>query len=67
MDELFISERDTDTHRVCGSCGILKPVTEFYKDGKDRNGKIKYRRDCKECYKHTRIVEGAMKYNRQVK
>ena len=57
----FISEQDTDTHRVCGSCGELKPVQEFYKDGKDRNGKVRYRRDCKACYKKTRIMEERMK------
>ena len=52
----YVSNRDTDTHRVCGTCGELKPVEEFYKDGKDKNGKIKYRRDCKDCYKMTRIM-----------
>ena len=57
----YISEQDTDTHRVCGCCGELKPVQEFYKDGKDKNGKIRYRRDCKECYKKTRIMEERMK------
>lgn len=52
----YVSNRDTDTHRVCGTCGELKPVEEFYKDGKDKNGKIKYRRDCKDCYKKARIM-----------
>lgn len=52
----YIGDRDTDTHRVCGTCGKLKPVEEFYKDGKDKNGKTKYRRDCKECYKKARIL-----------
>lgn len=55
ISELFISDRDTDTERVCGCCGIVKPVTAFYKDGKYPNGKTRYRRDCKECYKATRI------------
>ena len=59
--ELFISERDTETERVCGTCGELKAVTEFYKDGKDPTGKIRYRRDCKECYKHTRMTEKGVK------
>lgn len=53
----FVGDKDTDTHRVCGICGLLKPVEEFYKDGKDKNGKPKYRRDCRECYKKTRIIE----------
>lgn len=58
MDVIFISDRDTDTERVCGTCGLLKPVSEFYKDGKYSNGKIRYRRDCKECYKKARLTGG---------
>lgn len=57
----YISDRDTSTHRVCGTCNKLKPVSDFYKDGKDREGNIRYRRDCKECYKKTRIAEERMK------
>ena len=53
----YIGDQDTDTHRVCGTCGELKPVSAFYKDGKDREGKPRYRRDCRECYKKTRIQE----------
>lgn len=59
--ELFLADNDTDTHRVCGTCGKLKPVEAFYKDGKDRNGKTRYRRDCRECYKRTRILEAKFK------
>lgn len=55
--ELFIADKDTDTQRICGCCGLLKPVECFYKDGKDKNGKIRYRRDCKDCYKRTRLME----------
>ena len=57
FETTYVSDRDTDTHRVCGSCGELKPVTAFYKDGKDRDGNIRYRRDCRDCYKKTRIME----------
>lgn len=57
ITELFIADKDTDTERVCGTCGKLKPVECFYKDGKDHHGKIKYRRDCKDCYKQTRLIE----------
>lgn len=57
----YVSNQDTETHHVCGTCGELKPVTEFYKDGKTKDGKIKYRRDCKECYKRTRVIEAKMK------
>ena len=55
MNDIFLTSRDTDTHRVCGTCGELKPVSEFYKDGKDNYGNIRYRRDCKDCYKRQRI------------
>ena len=61
VTDLFVSERDTATERVCGTCGELKPVECFYRDGKDRNGKIRYRRDCKECYKQTRMTEKGVK------
>ena len=61
INEMFVSDKDTETHRVCGTCGELKPVEDFYKDGKDNHGNIKYRRDCKECYKVTRIREAEMK------
>jgi len=59
--DIFIGSSDTDTHRVCGTCGLLKPNEEFYKDGKDSNGNIKYRRDCKVCYKKTRMQERKLK------
>lgn len=61
ITELFVANRDTDTHRVCGTCGILKPVECFYKDGKDHRGKIRYRRDCRDCYKQTRLMEAQAK------
>lgn len=61
IKEMFVSDKDTETHRVCGTCGELRPVEDFYKDGKDNHGNIKYRRDCKECYKATRICESDMK------
>lgn len=53
----YISDFDTDTHRACGTCGKLKELTEFYKDGKDSKGNIRYRRDCKDCYKKQRIQD----------
>lgn len=61
----YVGARDTDTHRVCGSCGELKPVEAFYKDGKYSNGKTRYRRDCRECYKRQRILEAKMKEKRK--
>lgn len=59
--ELFIADNDTDTERVCGTCGEKKPVECFYRDGKDHRGKIRYRRDCKDCYKKTRMTETGRK------
>jgi len=57
ITELFIADNDTDTERVCGTCGEKKPVECFYRDGKDHTGKIRYRRDCKDCYKQARLYE----------
>lgn len=57
----FIGSRDTATHRVCSCCGELKPVTEFYKDGKDGHGNVRYRRDCKDCYKNQRRLDAKRK------
>ena len=61
LEKIFTSNRDTDTHRVCGTCGELKPLSEFYKDGVNKNGQVKYRRDCKDCYKKTRIYSARKK------
>lgn len=58
---MFVASKDTTTHRVCGTCGQLKPVIDFYKDGKDSQGNTRYRRDCKDCYKKMRIEEAKMK------
>ncbi len=38
------------TAKVCGVCGQLKPISEFYKNGRGPSGKYRYRRDCKKCY-----------------
>ena len=38
INEMFVSDKDTETHRVCGTCGELKPTEDFYKDGKDNHG-----------------------------
>lgn len=61
LKEMFVANQDTDTHHVCGTCGELRELEHFYKDGKDGNGKVRYRRDCKECYKKTRYKEAKMK------
>jgi hypothetical protein len=46
---------DENGLRTCGCCGIPKAKEEFYRDGTDGNGNPKYRRDCKECYRVTRL------------
>ena len=61
LTDNFVSSKDTATHRVCGTCGQSKPVSEFYKDGTDKDGKMKYSRDSKECYKVTRIQDASLK------
>lgn len=50
LEDLYDEEGNV-THKVCGQCGELKPISEFYKNGKGPSGKYRYRRDCKECYK----------------
>lgn len=56
LEQLFTDRKITDGMRLCGTCGKVKPVSEFYRDGTDRKtGEPKYRRDCKECYKATRM------------
>lgn len=60
----YIGDQDTKTHRVCGACEKLKPVSEFYRDGLDSHGNVRYRRDCKDCYKKIRVVEARMKGKR---
>jgi hypothetical protein len=61
----YLSDKDTATQRVCGTCGKLLPLSDFYKDGKTAEGDIKYRRDCKNCYKDTRVNEALIKAKRR--
>jgi hypothetical protein len=35
--------------KVCSKCGVEKSVTEYHKNGFDRQGNQKYRGYCKEC------------------
>lgn len=55
---MYIADLDTEYTRVCGTCGKSKNLSEFYKDGKDSKGNVKYRRDCKDCYKKARMSGG---------
>lgn len=61
LPDMFIASQDSDDQRICGTCGQLKDFKEFYKDGKDSHGNVRYRRDCKECYKRTRMLESKNK------
>ncbi len=58
---MFIASKDNEERRTCGTCGELLPRDQFYRDGKDSKGNIRYRRDCKDCYKRTRMLEDKMK------
>ena len=61
MDKLSdMFEQVDKTHRTCGTCGETKLLDQFYKDGKDSKGRVRYRRDCKDCYKRARIM-GALR------
>lgn len=47
---------DTENERTCGTCMERKPTDEFYKDGTSSDGKPRYRRDCKDCYRRSRLL-----------
>lgn len=53
--------------RRCGTCGEVKSVDKFYRDGKDGHGRPRWRRDCKDCYKITRIHDAERKEKAQQK
>jgi len=44
------------TTKVCNVCGVPKPLTEFPKNGKFKDGSTRYRADCKECYNISRKI-----------
>jgi len=60
-------QEDAVPTRKCGCCNEDLPLEAFYKDGTDKDGNTKYRRDCKDCYKHTRITELAAKNRKKAK
>lgn len=43
-------------YKVCSVCGVPKPLTEFPKNGRDKEGATRYRADCKECYNISRKI-----------
>ena len=54
MVGMYVSEtekRNGVLYKRCTFCGEWKPVaTAFAKNGKDHNGVVRYRDDCKTCY-----------------
>lgn len=36
--------------KVCSTCGEDKPLSQYYKNGVDKDGVTRYRADCKTCY-----------------
>ena len=62
-------ESDGIVYRTCAFCGETKPLSDYPKNGTDKDGQPKYRFDCKTCYnirrrenatkkKHTDFVGG---------
>jgi len=43
--------------KKCNTCGIEKPLTQFYKNGIDQDGNVRLRADCKTCYKVDRHLD----------
>lgn len=54
MEDAFVDNSEK-SERLCSVCNELKPLTDFYKDGTASDGSVRYRRDCKLCYRATRI------------
>lgn len=53
MRGVFTSEtfmRNGQRYRRCVFCGEVKPITEFSRNGTDKNGRPEWRQDCKTCY-----------------
>ena len=48
--------------KICSKCGIEKPVSEYHKNGFDREGKQKYRGYCKAC---ANALESARYYKKK--
>lgn len=46
----YTSEDFSNDTRRCVFCGQIKHLTDFPKNGRDRDGKTVYRQDCKTCY-----------------
>jgi CRISPR/Cas system-associated protein Cas10 (large subunit of type III CRISPR-Cas system) len=42
--------------QVCTVCGEEKPLSDFPKNGRDKDGNVRHRPDCKVCYNITRKI-----------
>lgn len=60
---MFVAPIDSDEYRTCGTCGERKAHNMFYRDGNNKDGSPKFRRDCKDCYRKTRMSERKVKRN----
>lgn len=60
---------DTKTTRTCGICKKQLEFSHFYRDGYSANGKHRYRRDCKECFRTTRLqnLGGKLQWTQTIK
>lgn len=47
--------------RMCSSCNEELTLDKFYSDGTNKDGEKKYRRDCKDCYRTTRLKTRMLK------
>lgn len=52
---------DGQFYRVCRFCGQEKPISEFSRSGRDADGNVQYRHDCKVCYNVRRRENKAKK------
>ena len=52
--------------KTCTVCGNQLELASFYKDGKNSKGEIKYRGECKDCYRITRLQSRRMKRNEKM-
>jgi hypothetical protein len=43
--------------KCCIACGVDKPLSEFPRNGKDKDGSTAYRADCRECYNIRRSIK----------
>lgn len=50
------------TKKTCSCCGSTKNITMFSKNGKDKEGNVRYRNECRECYNIKRKIRNINKF-----